>query len=414
MRKLLAFIFIASLSSCHVGRFVIYNFANITDHKIFPYTEVLPSDQTFYFADGIQSSDAERIEKIAITPKGGKKKQLNQYLDEETKTTAFLVIKNDSILFEQYYQGYEQSTISNIFSASKSVTSMMVGLAIDEGKIKDVNDVVTDYLPEFKEAHPYFQQLTIQHLLDMRSGFDFEEKYSTPFADAAHLYYGTNQVKQLLEMGFSHKPGTHHEYLSAATSMLGLIVERVTQQPIGKYLEEKIWHPLGMEHRATWSYDDRKHQSTKTFCCLNTTAIDLAKIARLYLNDGEWNRQQILSKEWVKAARTPNLANDSYQNQWYSSGGIGYQEGEEMAYQDSISAVEGAKTAGFDYFYVDQKSNSELWHIHYSNDDFYALGILGQIVYIAPEEHLIMVRLGEKSDMNYFRIFNAIKKIINA
>ncbi|MEN0051205.1 MAG: serine hydrolase, partial [Bacteroidota bacterium] len=291
---------------------------------------------------------------------------------------------------------------------------MMVGIALKEGKIKDLNDVVTDYLPEFKEAHPYFQKLSIQHLLDMRSGLDFKERYASPVSDIAQLYYGTNQVKQLLKLEFSHEPGTYHEYLSASTSMLGLILERVTQQAIGKYLEEKIWQPLGMEHRATWSYDDQRHQSSKAFCCLNTTAIDLAKIARLYLNNGEWNGQQIISKEWVAAANTPKMENDSYQNQWYSGVGIGYQEGEEMVYQDSLSAVEGAKAAGFEYFYVDQKNNSELWHIHYSNNDFYGFGVLGQVVYIAPKENLIMIRLGEKSDKNYFYFFRAIKEAINS
>ncbi|MEL6721457.1 MAG: serine hydrolase, partial [Bacteroidota bacterium] len=342
MRQLLAFIFIASLSSCHVGRFVVYNFANITDHKIFPYTDILPSDQKFYFMDGTQSDQAQRVANITFTPKGGDKMNLDEFLDESTKTTAFLVIKKDSILFEKYYRGYDQSKISNIFSASKSMTSMMVGFAIEDGKIKNVDDVVTDYLPEFKEAHPYFQQLTIQHLLDMRSGFDFEERYATPFAEVAHLYYGTNQVKQLLKLDFSHEPGTHHSYQSACTAMLGLIVERAIEQPIGKYLEEKIWQPLGMEHRATWSYDDQKHQSTKTYCCLNTTAIDLAKVARLYLNKGNWNGKQILSEEWVAAARTPKLDNDAYQNQWYSRGGIAYEQGKEMIYQDSLSAVEAA------------------------------------------------------------------------
>ncbi|MEL6944977.1 MAG: serine hydrolase, partial [Bacteroidota bacterium] len=337
---------------------------------------------------------------------------LDEFLDESTKTTAFLVIKKDSILFEKYYRGYDQSKISNIFSASKSMTSMMVGFAIEDGKIKNVDDVVTDYLPEFKEAHPYFQQLTIQHLLDMRSGFDFEERYATPFAEVAHLYYGTNQVKQLLKLDFSHEPGTHHSYQSACTAMLGLIVERAIEQPIGKYLEEKIWQPLGMEHRATWSYDDQKHQSTKTYCCLNTTAIDLAKVARLYLNKGNWNGKQILSEEWVAAARTPKLDNDAYQNQWYSRGGIAYEQGKEMIYQDSLSAVEAAQAKGFDHFYIDQKSNSELWHIHYASNDFYALGILGQFVYTIPEKDLIIVRLGEKWQTNYWRIFDAIKQAV--
>ncbi|MEM8525288.1 MAG: serine hydrolase [Bacteroidota bacterium] len=414
MRLLIAFIFIASLSSCHVGRFAVYNFANITDHKIFPYTEILPSDQQFQFQNGTKTSYTERIEKITITPPNGEGKQLDDYLREETKTTAFLVIKNDSILFEQYYRGYEQSTISNIFSATKSVTSMMVGIAIDEGKIKDVNDVVTDYLPDFKNAHPYFQQLTIQHLLDMRAGFDFQERYATPFAEVAKLYYETNQQKQLLKLGFSHEPGTYHSYQSASTSMLGLIVERVTEQPIGKYLEEKIWQPLGMQHRATWSYDDQKHQSSKTFCCFNTTAIDLAKIARLYLNNGEWNGKQILSKEWVDAARTPNVENDSYQNQWYSSTRIHRgEDGEYMLYPDSLSAIAGARQADLNHFSVSPKRGSESWYIRYSGSDFYALGILGQIIYIAPEENLIMIRLGEKADSGYLKIFDAIQKTIN-
>ncbi len=358
-------LFVLSFQSCHVGRMIKYYKADIDDHKIFPYTEVNTGEETFYFKDGTQSKYAKRIDTLTIVFKNKKEMLFKDILDKQSETTAYLIIKNDSIIYENYFEGYKRDSISNIFSVSKSVTSLLLGIAIDEGEIESVNDPITKYIPELSEANTTFNQLTLEHLLNMRSGLKFEETYSSPFDEVSKLYYGRNQINQIKKMRFEHEPGTVHNYQSVCTTLLGIAIERVTNKELGKYLEEKIWKPLQMENPATWSVDDNKRRNTKAFCCLNTTAIDLAKIARLYLNKGMFNGKQIVSKQWIEKSIIGNANNDCYQYQWYSNG---------------------------------------------CGEDFYALGILGQIIFVSPKENIIIVRLGKSSSNFYLgTVVNALK-----
>ncbi|WP_170141616.1 serine hydrolase domain-containing protein [Tenacibaculum lutimaris] len=364
MKKIVLLLTVMCLQSCHIGRMIRYYKADIDDHKIFPYTEVNKGNETFYFKDGTNSELAKRITNISFTEKG-KDYVIDDYLDKETETTAFMVIKNDSILYEKYYEGYKRDSISNIFSVSKSVTSLLMGIAIDEQIIESVNNPITKYIPELSKANKTFDKLTIEHLLNMRSGLKFSETYSNPFDEVSKLYYGKNQIKQISKLEFIHEPGTFHDYQSVCTTLLGIAIERASGKQLGKYLEEKLWKPLQMENNATWSLDDMVRKNTKAFCCLNTTAIDLAKLARLVLNKGKFNGKQIVSDKWVEKLTKANKTNDCYQYQWYS---------------------------------------------YECSDDYYALGILGQIVYIVPNEDLIIIRLGKSSDKMFL---SEIKDVVS-
>jgi len=392
-------------SSCHVGRFFVYNFANITDHKIFPYTEVGTGDEIYRFP----VSDRDPLGEMTLTPKD-EKMSLTQWLDEETSTTSFLVIQRDSIVYEQYFEGYKPEDIATIFSVSKSVTSLLTGIAVDEGLIEDVNDPVTKYIPELLEGDPRFQRLTIRHLLDMRSGLDYKESYSNPFADMAKLYYGTNQLKQLSKLGFNHEPGTYHEYQSGTTALLGIAVERATGMDLGRYLEAKVWKPMGMEFPATWSLDDKRHRSAKGYSGLNTTARDLAKIGRLYLNGGRWRGKQIVSEAWIKASTTPDMTNDAYQYQWYGvEEPLDDEEGSTRYFPDSLAAATVADTLSADFVVVrPSQKNPGQWYINYAGNNFYAQGILNQFIYVDPDKDLIIVRQGRKWDGGYFWLFSAV------
>ncbi len=404
---LLVFVF---LQSCHIGRFFIRNKANITDHKFFPSTPINTGNKTFQFAERASLDLSDFIPNYSDNEQ---QLPLDQYLDKKTTTTAFLVIHRDSIAFEKYYRGYSAAQISNIFSVSKSITSLMVGIAVDDGLIESVHDPVTKYLTELNESDPIFKTLTIEHLLEMRSGIKFKEAYLNPFAHVARLYYGKNQFKQIQKLKFEAAPDSYQNYQSISTAILGEVVERVTGKEMGKYLEEKVWIPMGMEFPASWSIDDKKNRSTKGYCCLNTTARDLAKIARLYLNDGNWNGQQIISKDWVLRSKTPNAANDCYQYQWYSINMIVGENNKVTYYQDSLEAEEIAKARKFASYQVKRSTKKpSFWYINYCKTDFYAVGILGQLILIDPEKELIVIRLGEKSDKNYGRILSGVSSII--
>ncbi|RFC53511.1 serine hydrolase domain-containing protein [Brumimicrobium aurantiacum] len=333
------------LSSCKVGRFFVYNFAGIQDHKIFPNRTIEKGDSSFTFIEGIEKKPK------SIT-QNDEKMEFDEFLKAQ-KSVAFMIIRNDSILYEKYFRTYDESSIVPSFSMAKSVTSILVGIAIDEGFIRSVDEPVTNYIPELKANG--FDKVTLKHLLQMTSGLDYNEGYFNPFGDVATFYYGTKLRQEIPKMQLKHEPGEKFEYLSGNTQILGLVLERALNgTTISDYLQEKLWIPLGMEYDASWSTDHKENGIEKTFCCLNARARDFAKIGRLYLNKGNWNGKQIVSEEWVETSTKID------------------------------------RTEGSERFYQYQ------WWLPSDNGDFMAQGILGQYIYVYPEKNLIIVRLGKK------------------
>ncbi len=344
---LLLILFFFIFSSCKVGRFFIYNFADINDHKKFPSRTLTASATPFQFMDGKGSM---KMPKLTIK---GKSYTLDEF-NEANKTVAFLIIRNDSILFEHYYDGYSRTSIVPSFSVAKSFTSALIGCAIADGYIKSENEPITNYIPELKNAG--FDKVSIRHVLQMTSGLKFNESYYNPFGDAATFYYGRKLRKSIAKMKMEEAPGTDFEYQSGNTQLLGLILERALKtKTVTQYLQEKIWTPLQMETPASWSIDKKKEGLEKTFCCINATAVDFAKFGRLYLNKGNWNGQQLVPADWVAASTKLDTAEASvkyYQYQWW---------------------------------------------IPRPGRDFMAEGILGQFIYVCPEKNLVVVRLGSST-----------------
>jgi CubicO group peptidase (beta-lactamase class C family) len=345
------------LTSCQLGRFVIYNFADIKDHKKFPSRTLNAGAEPYLF----QRTDSGKF------PKELNGIPFDKYL-EDNKTVAFLIIKNDTIQYEKYFKGFDNKSIVPSFSMAKSVTSILVGSAIDEGLIKSVDEPITNYIPEL--AKNGFNKVTIKHLLQMTSGIKFKESYVNPFGDAASFYYGLNLRKEIRKMTLKREPGTQFEYVSGNTQLLGLVLERALKdKTVTSYLQEKLWTPLGMEYDASWSIDRKKNGLEKTFCCLNARARDFAKIGRLYLNNGNWNGKQIVSKAWVEAS--------------------------------TIAEKSGGSVRYYQY----------QWWLPKSGEDFMAQGILGQYIYVNPSKDLIIVRLGKNSGKaDWWTIFTSLAK----
>lgn len=334
------------MNSCQVGRFVFYNFADIKDYKKFQSRPLHTDSLKFNF----YTTDQGKFPKT-INYQNKNNIPFDKFL-EDNNTVAFLIIKNDTIQYEKYFKGYNQERIVPSFSMAKSITSILIGCAIDEGLIKSVEEPITNYIPELKKNG--FEKVTIQHLLQMTSGIKFNESYVNPFGDAASFYYGLNLRKEIGKMKIKAESGKQFEYVSGNSQLLGLILERSLKgKTITQYLQDKLWTPLEMEYDASWSIDKKKNGLEKTFCCINARARDFAKIGRLYLNKGNWNGKQIVSKKWV----------------------------EESTKLD--------KTDGSVQYYQYQ------WWLPSTNGDFMAQGILGQFIYVNPSKNLIIVRLGK-------------------
>lgn len=357
---LVTIVVLVCMNSCQLGRFIFYNFADINDHKKFS-SRPLHADSLKYFFYTTQNGKFPKT----INNKHHKEVAFDKYL-ADSKTVAFIIIKNDTIQYENYFKGYDKENIVPSFSMAKSITSILIGCAIDEGLIKSVDEPITNYIPELTKNG--FKKVTIKHLLQMTSGLKFNESYINPFGDAASFYYGLNLRKEISNMKLKTEPGKQFEYLSGNTQLLGLVLERALKgKSITQYLQEKIWTPLGMEYNASWSVDKKKNGLEKTFCCINARARDFAKIGRLYLNKGSWNGKQIVSKQWVQESTSLDTSNGSakyYQYQWW---------------------------------------------LPNPNNDFMAEGILGQFIYVNPSKNLIIVRLGKhEGNVNWWQLFTSL------
>lgn len=280
---------------------------------------------------------------------------------EKYKPAAFLVIKNDSIVFEEYWDGYDENSLTNSFSMAKSYIGMLIGIALDEGKINSIDDPVANYLPQYKD-HP---ELTIKHLLTMSSGINFDESYTSPFGHMAKAYYGKDIEKLNENYTVTETPGEIFRYLGGNTIILSFILEKVTGQTVSEYMSEKVWQPLGAQNPALWNLD-HKDGREKAYCCFYSNARDFARIGKLYLNNGLWNDQRIISEDYVTASTCPA---------YYLKDGNG-------------NLV--------DYY------GYQIWTTYYKDMDiFFFRGIKGQYTIVIPDKNIIVVRLGKERSKEF-------------
>ncbi len=271
-----------------------------------------------------------------------------------SNTASFLVVKNGKIIHEQYWNGYNELSKTNSFSMAKAVTVMLLGKAIEEGKISSVDDRFTDYFPEFKNKE-FAENLTLKNLAQMESGLNWEENYKNPFLPNAKVYYGRSLIKATFSRKFKQHPGERFEYQSGSTQLLGFAVRKAVNQTLASYLSEKIWTPLGMEQDAEWSTDESGME--KTYCCIHSTTRDFAKLGQLFLNDGKAGDQQILNLDFVNQMRAPTEKSDEIY-------GMGF------------------------------------W-INYDNPikHYYFLGLQGQYIIMVPEHNIVIVRTGSFNNL---------------
>ncbi|WP_223608587.1 serine hydrolase [Chryseobacterium sp. OSA05B] len=284
------------------------------------------------------------------------KKELPENVIENLKhsqTAAFVVIKNGKILHEQYWDGYNQLSQTNSFSMAKAVTVMLLGKALEEGIIKNIDDRLSDFYPEFKEKE-FGSEVTLKNLAQMEAGLDWDEDYNNPFLPNAKAYYGRNLIKAVFSRRFQEQPGIRFQYQSGATQLLGFALKKALNQTLSSYLSEKFWIPLGMEQNASWSTDN--HGMEKTYCCIHSNARDYAKLGQLFLDDGKVGEEQILNLDFIEQMRTPTEKSQEI----YGMG---------------------------------------LW-INHDNlvKHYYFLGLQGQYIIMVPEHNMVIVRTGSYSN----------------
>lgn len=289
----------------------------------------------------------------------------NAYLNE-LKTVAFLVIQNDSILYEEYREDWTPQTLSNIFSATKSIVGLLIGVAHDEGYIKSLEDPVGKYLPEFQQGEK--ARITVHNLLTMSSGLNWDEAYTALFSKTTQAYYGDNIRELVMGLEPETEPGKQYSYKSGDTQLLSFVLEAATGRTISDYAQEKFWKPMQACNDALWNLD-KKGGDEKSYCCFNTTARDVARFARLMLHNGNWNGRQLVSEAYMAEAMAPA----AYLENEFGDGALDYY--------------------GF-----------QIWIIHYKGMQFPAFrGLGGQYIFAIPQKNAIVVRLGHKRSDQYVR-----------
>ena len=220
------------MSSCHVGRYFYWNFSDIGDYEKFPADTIKKAEKPFYFREAISPASIKLPS--SFNPKG-KYPGLDEFL-EKNKTVVFIVIRNDTLLYEKYFDGFSRESVIPGFSIVKSVVSALVGKAIEEGAIGSVDDTITRYLSGFK--HEGFDKIRIRDLMNMRSGIRFSESYVNPFGQVAKFYYGLDLNRYTFNARIKEPPDEEYQYASINAQIAGMVVEKATGSRLPDYLEE--------------------------------------------------------------------------------------------------------------------------------------------------------------------------------
>ena len=272
--------------------------------------------------------------------------------NKTTESIAYVIIKNDSVWFENYYDGFNENSKTNSFSMSKSYVSGLLGKAISDGYIKSLDQPVGEYFPEFSEG--LAAQMTVGDLSSMSSGTNWVEKYYSPLSITTRAYFGDNLEKVILGLKVENEPGKSYKYASGDTQLLAMILEKATGKKLNDYLSESFWIPLESEHPTLWQVDSEEHNLVKAYCCIASNAKDFARFGKLYKDHGKWNGKQVLDSTFVAKSLTPRFA----------------------------------ESPQYGYGWWLQKRGDKSF--------FMMRGHLGQYVIVEPTDNVIIVRLGHQ------------------
>lgn len=273
---------------------------------------------------------------------------------KDSWTTGLIVIQNDEIALEDYYLGNSAVTQNISWSMAKSFISALIGIAVNEGHIKSIEQSVDAYATSLVGSG--YEGVSIKNVLQMSSGVAFNEDYGDFYSDinrwGRDFSLGNSQDAFAATLKNDIEPGTVNHYVSINTHVLGMVLTQATGRSITDYMQEKLYNPMGMEHDGLWIIDGQGMEMA--LGGLNLTLRDFAKLGSLYLHDGTFNGQQIVPASWVADSRTmdqPHLlpGNDfGYGYQWWMVGG--------------------------------------------DSGEFMAMGVYGQYIYINPETNTVIVK----------------------
>jgi len=337
------------------GRGIAWGDASVIDYLLFPSHALKASSEPYRFKS---RPEADRVKSAfeGLTYLDGRRVGDLEDMLRRTLSASFIVIQDGAVVYEKYFNGYSRDSICTSFSVAKSFASTLVGIAVNEGKIGNIEDPITKYLPELKARDPHFERITIKDLISMRSGLRYIE--DDPYHDNEITYIAPDLRQATLQQAeVVDAPGGRFLYNNYNPMLVGMILERTTGRSIAAYLQDKFWTPLGMEFDGSWSTDSEVSGFEKMESGVNARAIDFAKLGQLFLDEGQWNGRAIVSARWVAEATQPEGKRVSPDGAYYG------------------------------YFWWGLKRDG-------GKSDFLGLGNKGQLLYVCPQKKLVILRNG--------------------
>ena len=357
---ILCIVTMSIFSPIFLGRVLTHWDSSVNDYKVFPKRVIQKSENPYTYA-----KDVNPTLKDLIVNYSNKKKTLSEFV-KSTDTTSFIIAKNDTIVYEQYSNGFNENSVFTSFSMAKSVVSLLIGKAIENGNIKSVDEPIANYIYEFKNKE--IGKTTIEDLLLMRSSIAYEEDKALWFGDDTLTYWHSDLRKLALShTRLTDKYKDKFHYNNYHPLLLGIILERSTGVSVSKFFEREIWQKIGAEKDASWSLDSNKSGFEKMESGINFSAMDFLKIGSMVLHDGYWNKSQVIDRQWLKSSTVCEFPIDKSE------------------YNGTFLAN---KNVGYKYMWYSTPSEN-------GNCDIIAWGKSDQILYISPSNDLVILRTGK-------------------
>lgn len=237
----------------------------------------------------------------------------------EFRASGVLVIKNGKIVLERYGLGRHPTDRWTSFSVAKSLTSTLIGAALEDGKIKSLDDPVTLYIPELKSSA--YEGVSVRQLITMTSGVKWNESYTDPNSDVAKvglsiLEPGVNPVVSYMRrLPREAAPGSKFVYKTGETDLAGILLSNAVGEPLAQYLSEKIWRPYGMEQDGIWVEDVAGHE--RGGCCVSMTLRDYGRVGQFLLDHGKAAGHDVLPAGWIEDATSEHVTTPPYGYFWW-------------------------------------------------------------------------------------------------
>lgn len=376
---------ICALSSCTFTKIVVFFKPSVEDHKKVFTCDTVPGSAMDDWADSsldaiptssplfVNANSPANIPPMKQWIPMEENLETNNFdaFLEKSKTTALIVIKNDSILYEHYLNGGAKDKPKVVFSVTKAMVATLTAIAAEEGLLS-LDQRVGDFIPAFaKDAR---KEITLRHLMGMVSGLNWHDFDNV--LRLGGLYYTGNQERFVKRASKSkYEPNTRFAYKSLSTQILGICLEKAIKQSLASYLEAKIWRPVGMQYDALVTLDSKKHRNPRTFGGFALTAPDMARFGKLMLNDGVWKGQQIVPDWFVKELKKRDL------NQWFGYSNCYWRNGyEELGFEE--------------------------------NNQYWAAGYNGQYIFISPKDNIILIRTGREEKSHWSLLLGRLSALL--